>query len=91
MKSCVISVSAFLASIVVATAADVDWKFYGSAEDKQHCFYDAQGVTFLSVGHPRVWTKCLNQDEMETAAAAERDQNIIKRTGDKIISGYLPL
>jgi hypothetical protein len=86
MKKAVIAVCVFMAS--AASAADVDWKFYGSAENKQHCFYDSIGASRQSDGHMRVWTKCLSEDEMDASGA--KDNVITNRTADKIKGGYVP-
>jgi hypothetical protein len=91
MKTTIITVCAILACTCAAIAEDVDWKFYGSAENKQQCFYDAKSVSFQSVDHMRIWTKCLNEDEMEAGASSEPDKNnIIKLAGNKIVGGYVP-
>jgi hypothetical protein len=45
---------------------------------------------FNPAGHLRVWTKCLDEDEMEATASSDRDENIIKLTAKKIVSRYMP-
>jgi hypothetical protein len=91
MKIAITTVCTFLACTGAAIAEEVDWKFYGSAENKQQCFYDAKSVSFQSVGHMRIWTKCLNSDEMEAAASSKTDKNnIIELATNKILGGYVP-
>ena len=48
MKTAFTIVCVFLATSVGASAAD--WKLYGAAENKQHCFYDVESI---SVSLPR--------------------------------------
>lgn len=67
-------------------ANGADWKLYGSAKDRQHCFYDVQSVSFRTVGQPRVWTKCLSEREMNDGA----DDAMAKRAAEKIVAGYVP-
>jgi hypothetical protein len=54
--------------------------------------FDANSVSLQSAGHLRVWTKCLDEDEMEATASSDRDrdEDIIKLTAKRIVSGYMP-
>jgi hypothetical protein len=72
-----------------AHAADVDWKLYGAASfpaGEQWCFYDVQGVTQTPEGYLRVWTKCLQQKELD----AVDPKQIVEDSAKRIISGYVP-
>jgi hypothetical protein len=88
MKIAIVAACVFASS--AAYAADVDWKFYGSAKNNEHCFLETKGVARQPDGHIRVWTKCLSADELDAAIAAEQDKAIVDRAARLVLDGYAP-
>jgi hypothetical protein len=84
-----------LAVPIAATAEPVDWKFFGYSKmpvdasgsevpTDTACFYDAAGVS-RTLGHVRVWTKCLPDNEILKALSQEA-----QAATDKVKGGYMP-
>jgi hypothetical protein len=78
----------------MANAANVDWKMYGTAtaEDQETvCFYDASSVVRSSDERIRVWTKCLLQTDLDSAASqGELGARIVENAARKLLNGYVP-
>jgi hypothetical protein len=82
------------ASVDLAFAADIDWKYYGAVTSdgvSQYCFYDANGVVKQADGHLRVWTKCLPQKEMTSIdIKKDFDGKIVENLAQKVYQHYQP-
>ncbi|HEY2068597.1 MAG TPA: hypothetical protein VGG48_03495 [Rhizomicrobium sp.] len=78
-----------------ASAADVDWKFYGGASTTYsgpaYCFYDERGIVRESNGFIRVWTKCLLQKNLDAPLAGnQKERAVIDMTASRIAHYYMP-
>jgi hypothetical protein len=99
MKSVGIFVFTFFivigASVGLALALDVDWKFYGGAtlDDGvfHQCFYDANGIVKQPDTHMRIWTKCLSVKDIDSIETNKEPFNkIVENAAQKIARGYVP-
>jgi hypothetical protein len=82
--------AALIGAPTIVFADDVDWKLYGHASVEntpEFCFFDAKSVIQESSGQLRVWTKCLDQKELESV---ELDKTTVEKAARKIVSGYVP-
>lgn len=75
-------------SIAAAQQTAVAWKLYGSIDlgGQQVCFYDERGLVREPSGLIRVWTKCLNQHDLDV----EFGPNIIEAAALKKLRKYVP-
>jgi hypothetical protein len=71
--------------IPAARAADVDWKFYGGANN-DYCFYDLHGAVQRRDDHITVWVKCLPQNAVNAIEVTDGEAKVI---ADKIVRGYV--
>lgn len=84
----------FLLCIAVASAQikATDWKVYGYSKYKSETvalFYSAGEVRALPGGHVEIWTKALNQKDIEHAyESLSKAQQA--RLVEKIAAGYVP-
>lgn len=85
-----------LAAAAVAQTTDVDWKYYGGAvvrgNVKLRCFYDANSTErHAGNGHVQVWTKCMDQKDMDNFdRKSDLHRKIIEAVVEKIAKGYVP-
>lgn len=89
-----IGVTLAIVSVTFAQSSNVDWKYYGGApldEKMTLCFYDAEGITHKTDDHIRVWTKCLQQTEVEGVdIKKEFGGAILENTARKLANYYVP-
>ena len=95
-----VAVAALLDMLVAApTMAQIaDWKYYGDVvllsverEISTICFYNANGIQHPQVGGVRVWTKCLNKQDVETFdLQTDIGEKVAQSIARKIASGYVP-
>jgi hypothetical protein len=94
----IIAASVFVFMLAsLASAADVDWKFYGVAlldgprAGDSLCFYDAKTVPQASSGYVRVWTKCLAEEDFFSVMRTESGMDdLMDKSERRLRTGYVP-
>lgn len=97
MRTIAASVFVFMLASL-ASAADVDWKFYGEAlldgpsGGDSLCFYDAKTVAHASSGYIRVWTKCLAAEDFYSVmrTASDLGDELMDKAEERLRTGYVP-
>jgi hypothetical protein len=82
-------VATLINATTIAFADDVDWKLYGGASVENtpgFYFFDAKSVVQESGGQLRVWTKCLDQKELDRPLG----ETTIDKAARKLAYGYVP-
>jgi hypothetical protein len=79
---------------LTAVASGVDWKVmrrYVSVQGAEVCFYEANGAFRAGDGHVSVWTKCLNQKDLDDIFSKEDiTAAIFQNMVEKIAHDYTP-
>jgi hypothetical protein len=97
MRITITAVLTLFATLALAQT-DVDWKYYGRAvlnermgKTELTCFYDENSIDHPTSGHVRVWTKCLDQNDMHSFDYhSDLGKKIIKAAAQKIVDLYVP-
>jgi hypothetical protein len=97
MRITITAVLTLFATLALAQT-DVDWKYYGRAvlnermgKTELTCFYDENSIDHPTSGHVRVWTKCLDQNNMHSFDYhSDLGKKIIKAAAQKIVDLYAP-
>src|SRR5215469_754553 len=96
MRIAIASVLTLFATLASAQTANVDWKYYGRAVPNERagkieltCFYDANSIDDPTSGHVRVWTKCMDEKDMNNFDYnSDLGKKIIKAAAQKVAAYY---
>jgi hypothetical protein len=87
-----------LFATLASAQTNVDWKYYGRAvlnertgKTQLTCFFDLNSIDDPTSGHVRVWTKCLNEKDMNKFDYnSDLGKKIIEATAQKVRAYYVP-
>lgn len=94
LRACVAIIALSIATAAMAEDLDVDWILYGSGVvggRQSACFYDRNGLTWLSGTIARVWAKCLPMADIEHIdIEKDFDGRILNLAAGKLANNYIP-